>query len=308
MADCSHEIFNFFLIIKMRTAMFQNLMNFFASSRGVDVFWSPLAVTVIGGIFLAIILKDKSKTQENNHKLTGSTIGEVTRLIAEELDKRPKHSSNTVSRRSNSNRRGDDNAIVFFVGALFFLAIGYAKHQNQVLDYSVIAATSLFGFWMATLVFSLIQGTISGTGWTIYAFTVSILSLLALPILYLSLSPLYAPDGIINLQQVAIDRGLIGLIKEYRAEGMIFLVFQVMGFAVLYGSWIFILLTLVHMTSSTLVVTGVTGRTFWLWLSIRTSKFANPVKATLIVTILYVISFVFISGLAYEWWRPANSF
>ncbi|WP_229652001.1 hypothetical protein, partial [Vibrio parahaemolyticus] len=73
------------------------------------------------------------------------------------------------------------------------------------------------------------------------------------------------------------------------------------------GSWLFILLSLVYMASSTLVVAGFNGRVVWLWLSLKTTKFAQPIKGTIIVSILYLLSFVLISGLAYEWWRPVGN-
>ncbi len=286
--------------------MVQELIALFASARGVNVFWSPLSVTVLGGIMLATILKSGSTKKERPKKSKGLTLTEVKELIQSELDKRPKQQPSPVNRPASTTQSGDDSFIWVFVIGLIFLSVGYARFQDQVLDYSVIAATSLFGFWLATVVFSLFKGTISGSGWATYTIAVCVLSLSALPILYLSLNPIHSPDGITNLQQVATESGLIGLLKNYGAEGISFLLFQVMGFIVLYGSWLFILLSLVYMASSTLVVSGAQGRPLWFWLSLRTAKFGKPIKGTIVVSILYLASFVLISGLAYEWWRPAS--
>ncbi|BBA33288.1 putative uncharacterized protein [Methylocaldum marinum] len=63
-----------------------------------------------------------------------------------------------------------------------------------------MAATSIFGFWFAGVVFSIMSGTLSGRGWAVYAATVLILTILALPMLYLGMTPIYAPVGIENLQ------------------------------------------------------------------------------------------------------------
>jgi hypothetical protein len=285
--------------------LFQELLIFFASARGVDVFWSPLSVAIIAGVILAIILKSGNTPKERSNKSKGLTLTEVKTLVQSELDKRPIQRPATP-RAASSQQTTDDSFIWVFVIGLVFLAVGYARFQNQVLDYSVIAATSLFGFWVATVVFSLIKGTISGKGWVTYIVVVCIFSLLALPILYLSLNPMYSPDGITNLQQVATESGLFGIFKNYGAEGFLFLTFQVMGFVVLYGSWLFILLSLVYIASSTLVVSGSQGRPLWFWLSFKTTMFAKPIKGTIIVSILYFLAFILISGLAYEWWRPAT--
>lgn len=284
----------------------QELLIFFSSARGVDVFWSPLSVAILAGLILAIVLKSDSSKEKNSKGSKGLTLSEVKILVQSELDKRSKPQPATI-RTTRVSQSTDNSFIWVVVMGLVFLSVGYAKYQNQVLDYSVIAATSIFGFWATTVIFSLLKGTISGKGWATYIVVVFILSLLALPILYLSLEPMYSPDGIINLQQVATESGLVGLIKSYGAEGIIFLTFQVMGFFVLYGSWLFILLSLVYMASSTLVVAGFNGRVIWLWLALKTTKFAKPIKGTIIVSILYLLSFVLISGLAYEWWRPVGN-
>ncbi|MFM5368305.1 hypothetical protein ACET9U_00905 [Aeromonas veronii] len=282
-------------------------MVFFASARGVDVFWSPLSVTVLGGLILAILLRNGSTDKEAIRRNKGLTLTEVKNLIQSELDNRPRQQSIHVQSSNSKNQSGNDDFFGFFVIGLVFLSVGYARYQNQVLDYSVVAATSLFGFWVATILFSLFKGTISGRGWATYTIVVCVLSLLALPILYLSLNPIYAPDGITNLQQVATDSGFFGLIKNYGAEGVSFLFFQVIGFFVLYGSWLFILLSLIYMASSTLVVSGARGRQLWFWLSIKTSKFGKPVKGTIIVSILYLVSFFLISGLVYKWLLPVSN-
>lgn len=288
--------------------MIQEILVFFTSTRGVDVFWSPLSVAILGGLVLAIILRSGSKSEKSDSDRKGLSLTEVRDLIKSELGSRPRPPRPASSRNDKSTQNNNDEGVIWLlVIGLLFLAVGYARYQNHVLDYSVIAATSLFGFWVATVIFSLLKGTISGSGWTIYTVVVALLSLLALPILYLSLNPIHSPDGISNLQQVATDEGLMGLIRNYGAEGLIFLTFQVMGFIVLYGSWLYILFTLIYMASSSLVVTGVKGRPFWFWLTIRTSKFAKPIKSTIIVVILYVLSFILISGLVYEWWRPASN-
>ena len=289
--------------------MIQEILVFFTSTRGVDVFWSPLSVAILGGLVLAIILRIGSKSEKSDSNKKGLSLTEVRDLIQSELESRPRPPRPTSSRnnKSTQNNNDDEGVIWLLVVGLLFLAVGYARYQNYVLDYSVIAATSLFGFWVATVIFSLLKGTISGSGWAIYTVVVALLSLLALPILYLSLNPIYSPDGISNLQQVTTDEGLMGLIRNYGAEGLTFLAFQVMGFIVLYGSWLYILLTLIYMASSSLVVTGVKCRPVWFWLTIRTSKFAKPIKSAIIVVILYVLSFILISGLVYEWWRPASN-
>lgn len=291
--------------------MIQEVIVFFSSARGVDVFWSPLSVAILGGLILAIILRNENKPDKGKADDKGLSLTEVRGLITSELDRRPskvpKTQSSLPPRNNNSIQSNNEGVFGLLVVALLFLAVGYARYQNLVLDYSVIAATSLFGFWVATVLFSLVKGTISGWGWVIYTVAVALLSLLALPILYLSLNPIHSPEGISNLQQVANDEGLIGLITNFGAEGVSFLIFQVMGFIVLYGSWLYILLTLVYMGSSSLVVTGSRGRVVWFWLTLKTSKFAKPVQSTVIVIILYALSFVLISGLVYEWWRSASS-
>jgi hypothetical protein len=147
----------------------QELIAFFASARGVDVFWSPLSVTVLGGIILATILNSGSTEKERSKKSKGLTLTEVKELIQSELDKRPKQQSSPVNRPAGTTHSGDDSFIWVFVVGLIFLSVGYARFQDQVLDYSVIAATSLFGFWLATIVFSLFKGTISGGGWATYS-------------------------------------------------------------------------------------------------------------------------------------------
>lgn len=283
------------------------LMQFFISARGVDVFWSPLAITVIGGVIVALILKNDGSNAPHNG---GLSLSDIRVLIEAELAKRKNANQLAAFQKVRQNQRknsNDEGSVLGGVVALLFLAVFYARNQAAVLDYSVMTATAIFGFWFAGIVFSMMSGTLSGRGWAVYSMTVLILTILAMPILYLGMSPLYAPSGIDNLQQVAVTLGLAGLVKSYGAEGVVFLVFQVLGFLVLYGSWLVILLSLVFLSSSSLVATDASGRVFWIWLSAKTAKFGNPVKATVAVVALYAISFIMISGLAYEWWRPASS-
>ncbi|WP_143518110.1 hypothetical protein [Pseudomonas sp. PIC25] len=284
------------------------LAQFFTSARGVDVFWSPLAITVIGGLIVTLILKKDGSQNTSNRG--GLSLSDIRTLIEAELAKH-RYANQPVARQQTprpKRRNGEDEGVVggCFI-ALIFLSVFYARNQAAVLDYSVMAATSLFGFWFAGIVFSIISGTLSGRGWAIYATSVLVLTISALPMLYLGMTPLFAPTGIENLQQVSVTLGLAGFIKSYGAEGVAFLFSQVLGFLVLYGAWLVVLLSLVFLSASSFVATGVSGRKLWIWLSAKTAKFGNPIKATAIVLSLYAISFVMISGIAYEWWRSASS-
>lgn len=286
--------------------MAQEFLGFFTSARGVDVFWSPLSVAVLGGIILSILLSTGRKQQGSHRDEKGLTLAEVRKLIQEELSSRPSPVGYAPPRRPSSNQGDNEGFIIVVGGILALMSVGYARNQDLVLDFSVVVATAIFGFWIATVLFSLSKGTISGRGWAIYASSVCILSLLALPILYLSLNPIYSPRGIENLQQVASEQGFAGLLGTYGADGILFLFSQVMGFIVLYGSWLYVLATLAYMAASSLVATGAPGRSLWLALTQRTSRFAEPIKATIVVCVLYSLSFIFISGLVYEWWRPGS--
>ena len=293
------------------------LMNNFFSSKVVDDIWLPFLVSTISGVFVSLLVKSndvqasvRGDQRENHHNggQKGLTLGDVRQLIEAEIAKVRQSSPGrqpSVSQTSNSTNGND--GLVAMVCGLILLAGVYAQYQQVILYYSVIAAISLFGFWIASVSVSVLGGVLAGRDWIVYATSVCVLSMLALPILYLSTHPIYAPAGITTLQNVMDDgEGLIGLVKEFGAEGLLFLVFQVLGFLIMYGAWISILLTLIFMSASALVAMGSRGRGFWLWLSIKTSKFGNPIGMTLLSFALYVIAFLFISGIANEWVRTFN--
>lgn len=57
--------------------MLQELLIFFSSARGVDVFWSPLSVAILAGLILAIVLKSDSSKEKNSKGSKGLTLSEV---------------------------------------------------------------------------------------------------------------------------------------------------------------------------------------------------------------------------------------
>lgn len=282
----------------------QVILAYFVSARGIDNFWVPLLVAVLAGIILAVVDRNNTVRVHEDKSERELSTKQVREIIRDEISRLAAASSLSNSPVSKSHNKNDEDIVWLLFGGLVFLATFYARYQSLVLDYSVMAATSLAGFWLSAIIFTIVSGTLSGKGWALFIVSVCILSVLALPILYQALNPLYAPDGISSLQQIATESGLFGLFQKYGAEGFIFLLFQVTGFIVLYGAWLYILFTLVFMSSSALVIVESKGRPLWLWLSVKTSVFSYPIKGTVIVFALYVISFILISGLAYEWWRP----
>lgn len=275
------------------------------TEKSATVFWFPLLVNVLGGGFVAWLVKSRDQGTSSRPQSTGLTLEEVRRLIREEIDRikgrepspRPSGSGGSAS------RKDDDGWPVILAVGLMFLAIFYAKHQQIILDYSVFAATSLFGFFVASVLVSVLGGTLVGSAWIRYTLSVCVVSILAFPLLYLSIHPLYAPPGVENVQQLVGPIGMKGLTGLLLGGGeeLIFLMLQVVGFIVLYGAWLMLLLSLVFMSSSALVAMGSKGRPLWLWFSIKTSRFGHPNTMTVLVTVLYIVSFLLISGLVNQW-------
>lgn len=290
------------------------LMNNFFSSKVVDDIWLPLLVSTFSGVLVSLLVKSNETQvsvrvdQRADHRRhRGLTLTDVRQLIQEEIIKvgQPSPGRQPSRTQAGNSTNGDDGPIAMLCG-LILLAGVYAQYQQVILYYSVIAAISLFGFWIASVTVSVLGGILVGRDWIVYATSVCILTMLALPILYLSTHPIYAPAGITTLQSVTDESGLIGLVNKFGAEGLSFIVFQVVGFLIMYGAWVLILLTLMFMSASALVAMGSRGRRFWLWLSIKTSKFGNPIGMTLFSFALYVVAFLFISGIANEWVRTFN--
>ncbi|BBA33286.1 hypothetical protein sS8_1326 [Methylocaldum marinum] len=127
------------------------LAQFFASARGVDVFWSPLAITVIGGLIVALVLKKEGS--KDTSRSGGLSLSDIRALIEAELAKQ-KYANQPVAPQQiprSQRRNGDEEGVVWGgVITLVFLAVFYARNQAAVLDYSVKSPPAKPGaYWVS---------------------------------------------------------------------------------------------------------------------------------------------------------------
>lgn len=279
--------------------MVHNFIDIFGSSKVMEIFWLPLSVNIIAGILLAWLLRGKDDASRRH---SGLTLNTVHQYISHEFARTDVnvHVNHHQHQTASTLQKEDPTFAIILLG-LAVLTVGYVKYQDTILYYSVMAATSLFGFWLANIMFSYFSGTLQGRGWLYYLISVCVLSFLALPILYLAKQPLYVPEGIQHLQQAVNEAGMVGIISG-GTESTAFVLFQVLGFVLLYGAWIFMLLVMAFMASSSLVTIEARGRSVWLWIAQRTVRFAHPLGGLAFISVLYAIAFIGISGLGVQWW------
>ncbi|WP_219601857.1 hypothetical protein, partial [Vibrio parahaemolyticus] len=97
------------------------------------------------------------------------------------------------------------------------------------------------------------------------------------------------------------------LIKEFGVTGLCFLVFQALGFISLIMAMFFQLLSLVFYTSVIhLAVSDVPNPIVSVVAKI-TSKFKNPNKTTIVSVVFYILSFLLISGVGFDWWFSSTT-
>lgn len=285
------------------------------SELWIGAFWGPLLVGVL------IFLLGKFFSQKKNEKtVTFKTVQQliITHVIEiknQDSESKPiaNESRGGIAPRREipikhtaSNDSHESLSIASLMGGLF-LSYFYGKYQIEV----VVSVTGFITFVLSLVLFNVFFGIseniVHDRAWKRYLYSTLLLVLLGYPLMYIALNPIYAPLQVNEMSEAIAVEGLAKLIKEFGVTGLCFLVFQALGFISLIMAMFFQLLSLVFYTSVIhLAVSDVPNPIVSVVAKI-TSKFKNPNKTTIVSVVFYILSFLLISGVGFDWWFSSTT-
>lgn len=266
----------------------------------ISAFWGPLIVGLI------LFLLNKIFSGKNNRKtITFKYIKKVVvkHIIEIKENKRCQHSATPVTNISYHSR--DDQTLILIVMGLIFLSFFYAKYQIEAITILLGFSTFILSFVLFTVFFSIRKNIEHDQYWSLYLYTTLFLAFLGYPLMYIALNPIYAPPEIQNMSNVVIDGGLADMLKIFGVRGFGFIVLQALGFLTIAIAMLLQTFSLTFYISAIQLAVSSSRMPIINFLAQATIKFKNPNKMIIFSTILYLISFIFISGVGYEWWYSA---
>lgn len=263
------------------------------SELWLAAFWGPLAV----GLILFLINKMFSGKKEE--VVTFKHIREVVVKHVVAI----KESSQTTAQASNGARTGGDESAPILIGAgLILLSFFYAKHQFEVIAVLLGFSTFLFSFVLFTVFFGISNNIVHDRSWARYLYTTIFLAFLGYPLMYIALNPIYAPPEVSSMSSIVIDGGIAGMFKIFGLKGVSFLIFQTLGFLTMAMAMLLQALSLTFYTSVIQLAVSYSQMPLISFLAQATSRFRRPNKIIFFSIVLYLFSFILISGVGYEWW------
>lgn len=270
------------------------------SDLWLAAFWGPLVVGLI------LFLLGKVFSGKNEEKIiTFKHVREVVVKHVIEI-KESKRASRPASQTSNGSRNGEDDPVPVLMGfGLLFLSFFYAKHQIEVIAVVLGFSTFILSFVLFTVFFGIRKNIAHDRSWTRYLYTTLFLALLGYPLMYIALNPIYAPPEVSSMSSIVMNSGLAGMFKRFGLKGVGFLMFQTLGFLTMATAMLLQALSLAFYTSAIQLAVGSSQMPIISFVAQVTSRFRSPNKMIAFSIILYLFSFILISGVGYEWWYGA---
>ena len=270
------------------------------SELWLAAFWGPLAV----GLILFLISKMFSGKKEEKI-VTFKHVREVVVKHVVEV-KESKNASRPASQSSNGARNGGDDPAPILIGVgVLLLSFFYAKYQIEVIAVLLGFSTFLLSFVLFTVFFGISNNIVHDRSWARYLYTTLFLAFLGYPLMYIALNPIYAPPEVSSMSSIVIDGGIAGMFKKYGLKGVGFLMFQVLGFLTMAMAMLLQALSLTFYTSAIQLAVGSRQMPIISFVAQVTSRFRSPNKIIIFSVVLYLFSFILISGIGYEWWYSA---
>jgi len=271
------------------------------SELWLAAFWGPLAV----GLILFLLSKAFSGKKEEK-VVTFKHVREVVVKHVVEVKENKRAARAASQTRGNSSRNGGEDPAPALIGfGLLFLSFFYAKYQIEVTAVLLGFSTFILSFVLFTVFFGISKSIAHDHSWTRYLYTTSFLALLGYPLMYIALNPIYAPTEVSSMSSTVIDGGLAGMFKKFGLKGVGFLMFQALGFLTLAMAMLLQVLSLAFYTSVIQLAVSPEPRPIISFVAQVTSKFRSPNKMIAFSIILYLFSFILISGIGHEWWYSA---
>lgn len=273
-----------------------SIMNIF-SELWLAAFWGPLAVGLILFIINKIFSGDKKEKTVTFKYVREVVVKHVVEIKDNKIYSLPALQAN----RGTPTGRDDTTPILIGVG-LLLLSFLYAKYQIEVITVLLGFSTFILSFVLFTVFFGISKNIVHDRNWARYIYTTIFLAFLGYPLMYIALNPIYAPPEVNSMSSIVINGGIAGMFKTFGLKGVVFLMFQVLGFLTMTMAMLFQALSLFFYTSVIQLAIGSNQITINYFVAQATSRFRNPNKIIISSIFLYLFSFILISGIGYEWW------
>lgn len=280
-------------------AFLKQIIEFLGSEPSIGAFWGPLAASII--VFILNYLLFRQNDNKKSEKIL------TFRIVREEYKKHiieirhQKQLPQPIQSQAPARSSNDDVPVVIGAGVLL-LSFFYIKYQTEIILAILSVSTFLLTYLIFSVVFAYRNSIIHGNDWKIY-FTVTFgLIACAFPLMYLALHPLYSPERIDSMSLLVNNGGVTALFKSYGIAGFGFLMFQALGFLSLALAQLLQFLSLTFYMSITQIVVSDQKRPLLELVARATKRFSQPYLIIGTSIVLYVVSTILISGIAYEWW------
>jgi hypothetical protein len=267
----------------------------------ISAFWGPLAA----GLILFFLQKVSSRKKKK--AVTFRYVKEVVVKHVVEV-KGAENKPFSVPRPINGNGgKGDDDAVpVLLVLGLLFLSIFYAKHQIEVVTVVAGFSTFILSFVLFTIFFGINKNIVHDRSWLWYLYSTSFLAILGYPLMHIAINPIYAPIEVKDMSDAILNGKLADMLRLFGLRGVMFLMLQSFGFITLSIAMLQQVLSLTFYSSVIQLAVSECPKPITNFVAKGTSKFKNPYKTIAFSLVLYVFSFILISGVGYHWWYSGS--
>jgi hypothetical protein len=199
-----------------------------------------------------------------------------------------------------TRQHNDDSVVMLLPVGLLFLSFFYAKYQIECIAVISGFSTFILSFILFTAFFGVRRNIKHDRGWRIYLIVSCCLALLGYLLMYVAVNPFYAPLEVINMRGTVAIEGVVGMVKSFGTKGILFFMFQTLGFATLALAMFIQVLSLTFYICVIQIAVSNSPRPIISFIARLTSKFESPIAMVCLSIFLYLMSFVLISGVGFE--------
>ena len=260
---------------------------------------SSFIAGLLSGLVLFSIKLFFSKTRSASQP-GGLSMVEIKTVQIEVVENHRTIYQNNYSRTDVDSSKDDGTSLIMIsISAVLFQTYFFVRFMDEIIVTYQYMATTIISFLILTMIHQYKRGIVDGSDWKVFLIFSVLISTLSFYTLHLIRNPYVAEYSINHLEVLESVESFTDFLHEggYRAS---WLSYQMLGMICLLLSFLPLTLSLIYYNAAIRLISAPSNR-FLIWFTGKTYPFARPTFSIVLSSMLSILAFLLISGLAHKW-------